>query len=270
MSTVAANLNCRTAETHWQMIGAELDDRNRALVESIPEVLSLHTEPLPDLKYRFDLIVMVHALVHIPKPIEFLYDLKSILNTSGLLLIVVPDLHASPFDILIADHCTHFSESLLYSVVELAGSHVITLTSCCVAKELSLVAGVHSQEFVPISVPKSAKNDGSRAIIHINWLQQLLEEARGLEGDVGIFGSSISGTWLAQSLEGKVKFYIDEDTNKVGNTHLRLPIYSLADAPASITILMPIRRDISLVIKSRIGATLNLFSPPRNFSEQQT
>jgi len=86
---------------HWQMIGAELDDRNRALVESIPGVLSLHTGQLTDLNQRFDLIVMVHALEHIPRPIEFLDALKSLLTPTGLLFIEVPDLHASPFDILI-------------------------------------------------------------------------------------------------------------------------------------------------------------------------
>lgn len=254
----------------WQMIGAELDDRNRALVESIPGVLSLHTGPLTDLKQSFDLIVMVHALEHIPKPIEFLSGLKSLIKPTGLLLIEVPDLDTSPFDVLIADHCTHFSERLLPWVVESAGFQVITLSSRCVAKELSLLAGVHSHKREHKRITKSVWNDGRRAEQHLNWLQQLLEQARGTEGDIGIFGTSISATWLAQALGRRVKLFVDEDTNRIGNMHLGLPIQSLPDAPATLPILMPIRRDIALAIQSRIGATSNLIPPPHNLSEEQS
>jgi len=253
---------------HWQMIGAELDDRNRALVESIPGVLSLHTGPLTDLQQNFDLIVMIHALEHIPKPIEFLSGLKSLLTPTGLLLIEVPDLDTSPFDVLIADHYTHFSERLLPWVVESAGFQVITLSSRCVAKELSLLAGVHSQK-TSATVPKSLENDGTRANAHISWLQQILEQARCMEGDVGIFGSSILGTWLAQALDGRVKFFVDENSNRIGSKHISLPIHSLADAPVSFPILMPIRRDIALAIQSRIGFASNLILPPQSLSEEK-
>ena len=81
-------------------------------MESIPGVIALHTGPLTDLRLRFDLVVMVHALEHIPRLIEFLSALKNLLTPTGLLLIEVPDLDKSPFDILIADYCTHFSEGL--------------------------------------------------------------------------------------------------------------------------------------------------------------
>lgn len=254
---------------NWQMIGAELDDRNRAQVESIPGVLSLHTGPLTDLKQRFDLIVMVHALEHIPRPIKFLNTHKSLLTPSGLLLIEVPDLDTSPFDVLIADHCTHFSQGLLAWVVESAGFHLITLSNSCVSKELTLLASGHSKKLEHIHLPKSVGDDGSRAKQHLSWLQQLLEQARGIEGNVGIFGSSISGTWLAQALDGRVKSFVDEDTNRVGNKHLGLPIQSLADALGTLPILMPIRRDIALAIQDRVGTTTNLIPPPQNLSEQQ-
>jgi len=146
---------------------------------------------------------------------------------------------------------------------------LINLSNSCIAKELSLLAGVNNQESSIPAYPESAGNDLVRANQHLSWLQQLLDQARGIEGDVGIFGSSISGTWLAHALDGRVKFFVDEDTNRVGNKHLGLPIQSLADTIDIRPILMPIRRDIALAIQSRAGITTNLIPPPQNLSGQQ-
>jgi SAM-dependent methyltransferase len=252
---------------NWQMVGAELDDRNRALVESIPGVLTLHTGPLQELAERFDLIVMIHALEHIPEPIGFLSRLKELLRPSCKLLIEVPDLKASPFDLLITDHCTHFSQDTLRWTVESAGHQVVVLADDCVAKELTLLARGCPTFTVPICPAHPPPWDIDHAERHLRWLQLLLDQANAIEGNVGLFGTSISATWLAKELEGRISFFVDEDSNRIGKLHLGLPILSIEQAPSSLPILMPIRRDIALAVTSRLRSIHpHMIAPPENLN----
>ena len=121
------------------MTGLELDARNKVCVESIPRVTHLHIGPIESLNQKFDLIVLIHALEHIPNPVSFLRSLLDKLNPEGRMLIQVPDLSASPFDLLIVDHCSHFSIAALSHVVRSAGYKVDRLDATCVTKEITLL-----------------------------------------------------------------------------------------------------------------------------------
>jgi SAM-dependent methyltransferase len=257
----------REAYPNWQMIGTELDDRNRSIVESIPGVIKLHTGPLDQLLECFDLIVMIHALEHIPGPINFLAGLGKLLKSSGSLLLEVPDLETSPFDILIADHCTHFSKQALRWAVELAGYNPTYLVDNCVAKELTLLANNFKSVSIDMNQFKQDQpfDDFRYAKNHLHWLHLLLIQAMAIEGPVGIFGTSISATWLAAALQGRVSFFVDEDPNRIGQIHLQIPIIAIEQAPVKIPVLMPIRRDIALAIIARLGSIhRNMIVPPVN------
>jgi hypothetical protein len=94
----------------------------------------------------------------------------------------------------------------------------------------------------------------------------MLQQAMAIEGKVGIFGTSISATWLAAALEDRVGFFVDEDLNRIGNDHLGRPIFSIEQAPPDLPILMPIRRDIALAVKSRLGSIHpGILTPPEYY-----
>jgi hypothetical protein len=98
-------------------------------------------------------------------------------------------------------------------------------------------------------------------------LQLLLDQANAIEGNVGLFGTSISATWLAKELEGRISFFVDEDSNRIGKLHLGLPILSIEQAPSSLPILMPIRRDIALAVTSRLRSIHpHMIAPPENLN----
>jgi 2-polyprenyl-3-methyl-5-hydroxy-6-metoxy-1,4-benzoquinol methylase len=124
----------------WRMIGLELDQRNQRAIESIPGVTRLHVGSIESLQNHFDLIVLIHSLEHIPHPIEYLHSLSRHLSSDGLLLIEVPNFEMSPFDILVADHCTHFTSDILRRVVAYAGFKILSQAADFVPKELSLLA----------------------------------------------------------------------------------------------------------------------------------
>lgn len=248
----------------WRITGLELDARNKACVESIPGVTHLHVGPIESLDQKFDLIVMIHALEHIPNPVAFLRGLLRRLNPEGRLLIQVPDLSASPFDLLIADHCSHFSASALDRVVRSAGYTVGQLDATCVAKELTLLtepAGTEVSTSKPMLV--SSDDDARSAECHARWMHQVLQQGHQASDRIGIFGTSISGSWLASALGDRVQFFVDEDPNRIGRSHLGKPIYSPAQAPGDMDILMPMRPEVATVIAARLVPNqLKLTIPP--------
>jgi SAM-dependent methyltransferase len=253
----------KNAYPEWLMMGMELDDRNKASVESIAGVSCLYTGSLEDLDTKFDLIVLIHALEHVNHPISFLHQVARKLNPEGYLLIQVPDLSTSPFDLLIADHCSHFSADTLKHFIHSAGYEVDTLEIGHVPRELTALSRpIKTEKRFKEPASWLASKDWIRARNHLNWLATLLRESQGTTIPSGIFGSSISGTWLASTLGDKVSFFVDEDPNRAGRNHLGRPILSPSDAPTDKDIIIPMSRHVAQVISRRLAHEgLKLFIP---------
>ncbi len=249
----------------WQMAGFELDARNKTVVESIPGVKQLYVDSVGSIDQKFELIVMVHALEHIPKPAIFLKETADKLNPGGKLLIQVPDLQTSPFDLLISDHCSHFSAVSLSYTLNRAGYKVIKFDTTCIAKELTVLAEPIDANHVDHELCLKFENqDEQCAIRHLKWICQVLQQGRHVRTPFGIFGTSISGTLLESALEHNCSFFVDEDINRIGRTHLGKPIYSPAQTPKDIDILMPMPRKIAGSIINRLSPyRLRLIPPPQ-------
>jgi len=245
----------------WQMTGVELDARNRKAVEAIAGVTALHVGAIDDLSARFDLVAMIHTLEHIPDPAAFLRRLGQRLQPGGLLLIQVPDLLSSPFDLLIADHCSHFTTSSLRHVIELAGYEVLHLESGHVAKELSALVRRTPRVLVPAAA--GAAQAQAAAVAHISWLHAVLAQASSVPAPLGIFGTSISATWLAAAVRTNVVCFVDEDPHRIGRVHMGLPVHSPQGAPQALPILVPLRADIAQAVSQRLAHTgLKFIIPP--------
>ena len=128
------------AVPRWSLAGTELDDKYRDVIESIPGVQSLHTCSPWDVPGEFDVITMVHVLEHIPQPEAYLRRLLTKLRPGGLLVVELPHHVANPFELLIADHCTHFAADTAAALLHRAGFEVLQTGDDWVPKELTLVA----------------------------------------------------------------------------------------------------------------------------------
>ena len=247
---------------NWKMQGLELDDRNKSVVEKIPGVTALHAGPIKELKDKFDLIVLIHSLEHIPNPIEYLKLIRPHLAPNGLVFIQVPDLKMSPFDLLIADHCTHFDFPSLKKMVSLAGFEMVAHEGDFVPKELSFLARPLQNDFIKDDTLKMLSQKSAE--MHLGWLKASLNQGQRIEGQVGVFGTSIAGTWLAASLKDKVSFFVDEDSGRVGRKHFDRIIYGPENAPHDVSILVPLRADIANSIISRLKKfDIKLVPPPQ-------
>jgi hypothetical protein len=212
---------------------------------------------------QFDLISLVHVIEHIPGPTGFLRSLAERLKHGGLLLLEVPDCRTNSFMLMVADHCSHFSSSMLACVAARAGFTPLEATSQWVPKEISVVSRL--TKAAPELPPASATDQEE---VFQGWatLQRILAQSEGIQRrpDFGIFGTSIAATWLDTQLRQAAKYFVDEDPHRVGKQHFGRPILAPAQVPKGGCLFVALPAPIAGSIVARLKATrpdLELVSP---------
>jgi SAM-dependent methyltransferase len=236
-------------QPEWSLVGTELGDRWRRDVERIEQVESLYTCPPGEVPGEFDVVTMIHVLEHIPGPKALLHTLHRKLVRGGLLVLELPHYAANPFELLIADHCTHFAAATAVALLESCGYEVLSVADDWVPKELTLVAGspARAHEALPRRQRQPECHGATlppRECVsqRLGWLADLAGAARQLAEaeEIGLFGTSIAATWLFGELPGAVRFFVDEDPSRVGKTHLGRPVRHPNDVPDGSHVLIPL------------------------------
>lgn len=237
----------------WTLSGSELYDTHRAAVLEIPGVEGYYTCGPTQVPGCFDVVSMIHVLEHIPAPRQFLDALQAKLVPGGRLLIQVPDHAQNPFDLLIADHCTHFAAETLMQLVHAAGYRVSRVSTEWVPKELSLLADA-------AEVPEAKAADPTalwrRAEAAVGWLEDVLDCASARLTSAraaGLFGTSIAATWLCAELGTRVGFFVDEDRSRQGRQHLGLPIYAPQQVPTGGEVFLALPRPLAEAVQRRLS-----------------
>jgi SAM-dependent methyltransferase len=250
----------------WRLAGAELNDTFRPEIESIAASARFFSDrEVGSIGETFDLITLIHCLEHIPSPIAYLRSLSRLFKPGSVLLIQVPDAELNPFDLVIADHASHFSKAALAGIVELAGFDIIDCGNLVLGKEISCLAKVRAD--------RPADPDGSRTTAglpldaHLAWIDGVRAQAVSLAATTeqfGIFGSSIAASWLAGACGDRLRFFVDEDPERVGKTHLGRPIIAPADIPAGATVMVALAPAMAAQIGARLASsTYSIAMPTR-------
>lgn len=240
----------------WRLSGTEFDGKYRAIVEALPGVEKLHTEPLSDLPVGFDLISLIHVLEHIENPISFLRELRAKLLADGLLFVELPSYESNPFELLIVDHATHYSLERARWVMGQAGFSALVSSDAWVSKEISLLG--HLGKFGSFALNDFP--DGAEAAI--SWLQFVAQEAhraRSEAGSFGIFGTSIAATWLTAELGSSPDFFVDEDINRIGRTHLGSPICAPWEVPPDSVVFVAQPEPVARRICDRLAGSTVIY-----------
>jgi hypothetical protein len=248
----------------WALSGTERDDRHRAEIESLPGVETVYGPDAARVPGTFDVITMVHVLEHVAGPADLLGELGNKLKPDGRLVIQVPAFRANPFDLTIADHCSHFTAASLCRLLDDAGFEVIHCETGWMPRELTIIAKPQTGPACKSdpSHPDQAREHAEKTVA---WLATLAKTARNVaeNGPVGIFGSSIAATWLFAELDGNVVFFVDEDENRIGRSHLDLPIRAPADVPADISVILALAPETATAVAGRLEDTrLTFIRPP--------
>jgi len=247
----------------WIKTGTEFDARYRAEVESIPNTESLHVGPFSSVPGTYNVITMIHVLEHLVSPVNALREFLPRIAAGGLLLLEVPQYYANPFELLIADHRTHFTADSLTLALTKAGYEVVSLVEDWIPKEISVVArpaAGHVQR-TPVSDPETA---GERVAMSIRWLAKTAGRLRSLvrEGPTGLFGTSIAGTWLAAESDDAVRFFVDEDPSRAGRRYRGLPVYAPCDVPSGSRVFVGLPSTFALRICERLKRSDVSYVPP--------
>ncbi len=259
----------------WSLAGTELNDKYRSQIEAIPGVEALYTTPPEDVSGTFTIVSMVHVLEHIPFPKGFLEKLRGKVDPGGLLVVELPHHVANPFELLIADHCTHFSAATATALLEASGFELVCLADDWVPKELSIVARnppasggsrlKSSDHAFPAEGSPLENSLLDCAGQRILWLKEIAGSVRDLAAkhQIGLFGTSIAATWLQGELDGAAHYFVDEDPGRVGKTCLGRPILHPSQIAAGSHVFMPLPLFLAEAIRTRLarpGVTFHL--PP--------
>jgi SAM-dependent methyltransferase len=249
----------------WQLCGAELSERSLPVLNGIPGFKKLYTCPTVEISERFDLITLIHSLEHVLEPVVTLADLRGCIDDDGHVFVEVPDCGRTPYDLVIADHLTHFTLNSLRFAAERAGYRTETITDALLTKELSWL-GRPDQTTKPGARPDPQL--AKRVVLdQLDWLSGQIAHATRVAADsnrFGIFGTSISGTWLHGTLPGAASFFVDEDPGRINRAHMGLPVLAPKDVPADADVFIPLIPAAAESVAGRLtGSQARFHVPPR-------
>jgi SAM-dependent methyltransferase len=251
----------------WTLVGADLNENFREEVVNIPGVEEFCVEGLNEVKGRFDLITCVHVLEHIHHPLSTLRQIRPKLADNGILILQVPDLSQNPYDISVVDHCSHFVSETLAHLSVCSGFQITNAAVSWLPKEISLIMRRSDQGPLHCSM----RYDPSVILAHVKKATSNLEKIVGhagqvaAQGNFGIFGTAISGTWLAADLGDLVDFFIDEDPIRQGKRHMQRLVLSPDDAPSGAAVYLSLSRATANKVKNRLAPlhpSLDFVLPP--------
>jgi SAM-dependent methyltransferase len=236
----------------WILEGTELDERWKKELSAIHGFEHLYVaggEAVPN--SRYDLITMIHALEHLTDPMSVLCELTLKLKPGGVLFIQSPNLAANPFDLLIADHATHFTPASMRRLLARAGFGVRALNTNWVSKELSVIASAAAE---PLQVHEADDAGVDRAIA---WVDGVSERAsrQAAKGPIAVFGTSIAATWLTAELGSEnISMYVDEDPARQGRDHFGRPIVAPAGVAREVTVFVCLAPGLAETVAERLSA----------------
>jgi SAM-dependent methyltransferase len=272
--TGVALRNFAKLRPEWELSGAELSASSLPFLRQISGFKTLYTCEATEIPETFDVITLIHSLEHVLEPVRTLSSLRDRLNPGGHLFVQVPDCGRTPYDLVIADHLLHFTLETLRFAGEQAGFRTVLASDSLLIKELSWLGvddgAIPAAHVDPASEVRLAQQ-------HVDWLTEQIAMAQELtrtRTQFGIFGTSISGTWLYGVVGDAISFFVDEDPQRIGRNHMGLPILRPSDIPEGAHVFVPLIPEVASTIARRltqpnvrfhtpprIGATTRAFSP---------
>jgi SAM-dependent methyltransferase len=239
----------------WRLFGHEISEANAARLAAIPRFERLYTGDPAEIPGPFDLITLFHSLEHMPDPVAGLAGLRGKLAPGGILLVEVPNLRANVYDLVVADHRSHFDPLTLAEAARRAGWPHVAVFDDWAVKELTLLAAdaplawlAEPQMPPPLQLGDLRENVG--------WLAKLLgATTKAAEGSAafGLFGTAIAATWLFGPLGDRVGFFVDEDPSRIGQHHEGRPILAPAQVPAGSTVFVPLVPGVAEAVIARLS-----------------
>jgi 2-polyprenyl-3-methyl-5-hydroxy-6-metoxy-1,4-benzoquinol methylase len=241
------------ARPRWRLFGHELSDLHAVVLATIPGFEQLYCGSISDLPSGFDLISMMHALEHFVDPVAALRDLRLKLSEGGAILIEVPNADATPFDLVVADHASHFTQQDLARLIARAGMGALVITDDWVTKELSAVALSKGPmvAFPAVTTPARIFN---HVQAQIRWLNAVIGSGReaARHSPFGLFGTSLAAMWLFSQLADEISFFVDEDPSRRNTKLCGRPVLAPEEIPAGASVYILLIPTVARAVAARL------------------
>jgi SAM-dependent methyltransferase len=239
-----------------QLEGCDLDPSYARWIEPVCGPGNYHHEGLDRLAGPFDACVLIHTLEHIPQPLETLHTVRRLLAPDGMLLIVVPDVLANPFDVLVIDHTCHFDADQLRGTLRRAG-FTGTVDPDLITNELVAVARPAGEAVALPERPAPWPADGFRSLRRFE---------RGLAnlpaGDYHILGTAVVGVLVAGILGDRCIGFVDEAPFRIGQTFLGRTVRAPQALAAGEPVILGVAERLAGPVTVRLtGLGLRVINP---------
>jgi len=236
-----------------KLYGYDIFEIDRPKTQSLANFKEMIVGPELETHLKFDLITFIHCLEHVEKPKEVLKSIHQRLSVGGHVFIEVPNLFVADYDILVADHVSHFDPAIIRKLLETCGFEIVDLTVELVTKEISVLARkVNNFQNLDFRDYKRVELNRKRVEFMIKKNLTTVAVAKdmlNIYSNVGIFGSSNSAMWLWGELQKATRLFVDEDVNK-HQKNSNFEIIGPEDVPNNFIIMVPLVDDIAaLVVK---------------------
>jgi len=222
----------------WALFGQDPNSKNSQAANFTKDDIDFYHCPIEKIDETFDLITLFHVLEHIEGPIEFLTKLKSKLKKDGKIVIQTPNLEQNPFDLVVADHCSHFTMDNFNKLTDPAGLEIQIVSNQWLFKEITLIATIGDNK--TFSHSQSVQNQLSRLNYEFNWLEETIKAARKISilPNFGIFGTSTAAIWLDSELQKKAQYFVDEDPSRINQVIFGRPVLHTKNVPENGQVFM--------------------------------
>jgi SAM-dependent methyltransferase len=253
-------------QPRWALYGADINDHRREQILALPGVQGFFTGDIAHIDTTFDVICMSHVLEHVAAPLEFLKRLRSMLNPQGVLVVLVPNWADNYFDLLVADHCSHFTPGALRALLQRAGYGIQEESSRLLPKEIFMLAQPQHRGH---NIPMTADTSHEPSLKHaLHWLHSTRDWAIAVKNNrtaYGVFGTAIAATWLSQAANLAPECFVDEDLDRQGRSHLGRPVCAPEAVSDPMQVLVPLPPSIAERVAERLNTgrpSPVFFAPP--------
>lgn len=252
----------------WSLYGFEPSQKYEEHILKMKNVKQFFYGSLENIRLKFELVAAIHVLEHVENPSVFLKQIHSLLADDGILLIQLPNILDSPFDMIVFDHYSHFSSSVLVAFCKSIGYNIHFVATNWLTREISLglrksICQKNQNWYTDINV-KLLTDLFTQSADWLNITSKKVHQA-ALSTNFGVFGTAIAGTWLGNMLGDRLKFFVDEDLAKIGKYHLGKPIVLPKDLKECDDVYLAFPYHIADSIRNRLQKTCkgNFILPPR-------
>ncbi|MFH1309452.1 MAG: methyltransferase domain-containing protein [Candidatus Omnitrophota bacterium] len=254
----------------WVLAGYEQDEKCRGNIVRIPGVRHFYSgeiDLIDQIDQKFDFITLMDVLEHVFQPVQLLKQLRSKLVSGGMVLVHVPDYSQNPFDLLVMDHCSHFTPETLIQTARHSGFEVRVFATDWIPRYITVVLCVTKNQAMQKIAKRDPKDVAKAVAVDIKWLEDVVEHARKSadKGELGVFGTAIAGTWLAGRLGSLACFFVDEDPMRLGKTHMGREVIHPFDVLENNEVYLPVVPEKATQINNRFKRSeklLKLILPP--------